>query len=286
LGSNLGKELPRHCGQARGALGLHGRQAGFEGGTVGGDPIQLGAEGGFGQDATDDEADRGLLLGGEPLERAAQEERVDLGHRGAPLTLGRQLGEEVIGVPEEPLDVGPDDRLERVGAGHRPGAAARERTSIPVPPVAAVPADRAATLRANVGAPATGAADDAAQQIDPAGVLGADPVACQGPLGGRPEIRRHERLDGGGDLLAVAPLRPPTVADLAAIDRVDDHVPDPTGRPETTGPSATDPSSIAGVVSRDAQGIELVGDLDAAPLAESQSTVDPADDVSRREIGP
>ncbi len=180
---------------------------------------------------------------------------------------------------QETLDVLPHPRLERVGPQRAARAAALDRSARLELSAAAIPGGVTATLRAEVGQTARPAAHDSAQEVDPAGVLGADAIAGEGRLGRFPQLDRdewfHRRADDGPVLL----LGPLAEGQFASIGGQHEQVAHPSRFPRAAGLLAADATPIVGVLRHDAEPVEFVGHALAAPALESHPAIHAADDV-------
>src|SRR5450759_4561519 len=85
--------------------------------------------------------------------------------------------------------------------------------------------------------------------------------------------------------MAAALIDPTTVLQLASIDRVDHEVPDATRAPQTLRGLASDSSAVAGVMGRDAEGVEVAGDHPAALSLAGKTLVDVADEIGCALVG-
>src|ERR1035437_10078139 len=108
-----------------------------------------------------------------------------------------------------------------------------------------------------------------------------------------PEGRGDQSADGSRDDLvtdAFGPgatlIDPTAVLQLAAVGRIDHEIADATRAPQTLCGLASDSSTVAGVVGRDAEGVEVAGDHPAALAAEGKTLVDVAHEIGCALVGP
>jgi hypothetical protein len=186
--AQLVEQVQGHLGHGEALRGLQSRPAAFQLGLLGRDPVELDVKLLVRETTADVEGEGLTALIVQRLERPGQGDR--LGDRdrplGAPFSLSVKIVEDVAGIPQPALDVGPDQRLDRIGPDRLAPAPADDRSALDELPGAAIPADLAPPLRAAVRQAADPAADRAPQEVDATGVLRDRPVGRQSGLGGVP----------------------------------------------------------------------------------------------------
>ena len=267
-------------------------------GQFGVDAGYLGSDVGLRKDACHGQMHRSSAVGAEGIHALGEKTlmRDDLGAVIGPVRGAIKLGEDVAWVAQPALDVGPDGWVEHIRPYRLARAPAGQRASLMELAVAAVPAEICPTASARVRQAIDATADHAPEEVATAGGARDRLVAPHGLLGEMPELRRDEGGDLGRDDLVATPqavlralVNPPPELLLAAVDGVDEHVADATGAPGPLGPllafTAFDQSAVTGVMGGDAQGIQLGGDLRAAPALNAGPVIHLAHNVRGTEIG-
>jgi hypothetical protein len=252
------------------------------------DPVELTVDLSGAEASSDMESDDTLSLLLEGAERSRQGDRLGLSNSRGRLEFACriELVEDLAGVAQEALHVGPDPRFEDLALDRPTETRAVKRASLARPAAAPIPGGALATGRSGIGEATRRAVNDRAQQVCSTVVFRDDPVLGNDCLGGLPQGRGDERRNRPGDDLAPTLVGPPTVLLFAPIDRVDEEVSKPSRAPHAGGRLASDAAPVASVRRRDAETVEFRGQSRAGPMIERDSLVHPMNEPGRGAVSP